>query len=287
MSQLVKLSRWIAKKSARRLMTAGTIGPVSLWQGLSRKVRARVVTYHRFGDSFRDPFCVPLDVFEAQMRWLADTGRAIALTDLQNFVAGKQTIPNNAVLITIDDGSKSMYDHAWPILKHYDLPVVGFISAGIVDGNLDPGLEAEPLISVAELQTLAREGMTIGSHSYHHQSLGQMPLDQAREEAVKSKALLEQVIEQPVTAFAYPFGTRADFSPETRRILQECGYEMVFTTQHGPITSGMDALELPRVKIEGGEGLTMFKMICNGGMDGWGLVDHLLHGTQQVGKTVY
>ena len=77
-----------------------------------------------------------------------------------------------------------------------------------------------------------------------------------------------------MTSFAYPYGTPTHFSDTTRAILDEAGYRTGFTSVHGPVVPGLDPLALPRVKVEGGEGLAMFQQVCRGGMDSWSHVDH-------------
>ena len=51
-----------------------------------------------------------------------------------------------------------------------------------------------------------------------------------RAEIVDSKEFLESVIDEPVRAFAYPYGTEGTFSEETVRIVDEEGFEVAFTT---------------------------------------------------------
>ena len=100
--------------------------------------------------------------------------------------------------------------------------------------------------------------------------------DEAREEARRSKQLIETHLGKAVTSFAYAYGMRADESPATARILADCGYRSVFISQHGTIRRGADPLRLPRIKVEAGEPLWMFKLLCRGGMDAWSLADRLL-----------
>src|SRR5262245_40720607 len=86
--------RWIAKKCAR---TAVALGPpaserMRLRQG-GRKSQVRALTYHRFGGSRRDPFCVTVEDFERQMTWLAYRGLPISLPDLEAFVERRKSVP--------------------------------------------------------------------------------------------------------------------------------------------------------------------------------------------------
>jgi hypothetical protein len=85
-----------------------------------------------------------------------------------------------------------------------------------------------------------------------------------------------------MTAFAYPFGTMADFNAATAKILGESGYQFVFTSQHGAVQKSLDALVLPRIKVESGEPLWMFKYLVQGGLDAWQLIDQTLWKFQQT-----
>ncbi|MDP2645972.1 MAG: polysaccharide deacetylase family protein, partial [Desulfobacterales bacterium] len=44
--------------------------------------------------------------------------------------------PKNAVAITFDDGFKSFYDLAWPLLRAYDIPASIFVVPDLVEKNL-------------------------------------------------------------------------------------------------------------------------------------------------------
>jgi peptidoglycan/xylan/chitin deacetylase (PgdA/CDA1 family) len=219
--------------------------------------------------------------FEAQMRGLARAGRLVSLDDVVAFAAGRRTLAPDAVLVTIDDGYRSVLDEAAPVLREYAVPAVFFVCAGLIGSGVGPDAP-EPFLGWDELARVRDAGIEIGSHAFDHVSLGRLPLDAAREQAVRSRALLEERLGGPVRAFAYPFGTRADFSPATDRVLAEAGYAHTFSALHGAIRPGMPPGSLPRVKVEGGESQRMFELTCRGAMDGWRLVDELLWRLQQV-----
>jgi peptidoglycan/xylan/chitin deacetylase (PgdA/CDA1 family) len=274
------LGAWLVKKSARKSLALLSLASGSL--GLRDRVaeaRVRVLTYHRFGESTRDPFCVGVYDFERQMAWIASRGLAVSLADLRAFLAGKKSLPDGAVLVTIDDGCPSLLTHALPVLQCYDIPAVAFVPAGELTGQparMDGPESPDARMSWDDLRALARAGVTIGSHAWSHRSLGRLPRDEARAEVERSRRELERRLEQSVTAFAYPFGTRADFSPVTRAILEAAGYDLAFTSQHGAVRPAFDPLTLPRVKVEGGERLWMFRLLVRGGLDAWQLADRAL-----------
>lgn len=274
--------RWHAKKLARH----GVAWPSIVARRLTDRGRrngetVHVLTYHRFGDDPYDPFCVRVEDFECQMRLLAESGRAISLAALLEFLDGGRTIPAGAALVTIDDGCPSSFHAAMPILRRFDLPAVVFVPAGEIlpdDRSPEPRRRERPIdrITVGQLLEMQREGITIGSHAWTHHSLGSMSDADARIQLARSKGELERLTGQPVLSFAYPFGTRADFDERTARLAREAGYRCAFTSQHGAVRLGSDPYELPRVKIEGGEGLSMFEGIANGALDAWRWVDRAL-----------
>jgi peptidoglycan/xylan/chitin deacetylase (PgdA/CDA1 family) len=254
-------------------------GALSMRNRLRLGPEIRVLTYHRFGDAVREPFRVSAESFEAQVRHLATSGTALSLSDVDAFVAGELLPPRDAVLLTIDDGSVSVHRIALPILREYGVPAVLFTVAGAVGGEALPG-GSEPFVSWDELEELVDCGVDVQSHSMTHRSMRKLSREEASDEAARSKELLEQRLGRPVTSFAYPYGTRGDFDESTARVLVESGYRTIFTSQHGAIQPGHDPTVLPRVKIEGGEGMAMFRLAVAGGLDGWAAIDRTLHSLQ-------
>jgi peptidoglycan/xylan/chitin deacetylase (PgdA/CDA1 family) len=242
----------------------------------------RALIYHRFGEGRGDPYQVAPSVFEAQMRWLAEERRLVSLDDVAAFVAGRRPLAPDAVLVTIDDGSRSLYTEALPILRSYGVPAVAFVCGGLIGTDAFDADHGERFLSWDELGRLREAGIEVGSHAWSHRSLGGLSPAEALDEAARSRGILEERLGVKVRSFAYPFGTRADFSPGTDRLLEQAGYTIAFHSMHGAIRPGMAPVSLPRVKIEGGEGLRFFELAADGAMDAWCAVDQLLWRVQQV-----
>ncbi|HEY0818273.1 MAG TPA: polysaccharide deacetylase family protein [Rhizobacter sp.] len=269
--------RWIVKKTARTAMVLGSFvsGSLALRRLAGRGATTiRVITYHRFGDALRDPWCVGPAAFEAQMRWLAEHRLAVSLDQVERFVRGEIDLPDGAVLVTMDDGFSSWLHVAAPILQRHGIPSVAYVTTSFVGTT---SVSGEPYLTWDEVAQLAKvPGITIGSHAHRHCSIAKLGVEQVREEGTRSKQLLEQCIGMPVRSFAYPFGMRTDESAMTERVLSECGYDSIFIAQHGVLRRGARLARLPRVKVEGGDALWMFRLLCRGGMDAWKLVDDTL-----------
>jgi len=271
----ISLLRWVVKKVARRAMVAASVvsGSLGLRRLFGRGPVVRVLTYHRFGDAHRDPWCVDAANFEAQMRWLAERRLAVSLDDIERFVRGEIDLPHGAVLVTMDDGFSSVLHIAAPIMQRHGIPSVAYVTTGFVGTVSASG---ERYLTWDEVARLSAAGITVGSHAHTHRSMAQLSLSDALDEAVRSKQLLEQHIARPVRSFAYPFGMRPDESPATAGMLSGAGYSTVFIAQHGTLQRGADLARLPRVKVEGGDPMWLFRWLCRGGMDGWKLFDDTL-----------
>lgn len=273
--------RWWAKKSARRAMVAGSWIARPLQSIGTTPPTVRVLTYHRFGPCDHDPWCVNPSDFEAQMAWLASRRLAVSLDDVLAFVRGEQPLADGSVLVTMDDGYSSVWTTAAPIMQRHGIPSVAFVTTGLV--GVEGGIER--YLRWDEVGRLHEAGITVGSHAHTHRSLAKLTPDEAREEGMHSKQLLEHCIGRTVDTFAYPFGMRPDESPETAALLTACGYRSVFIAQHGVVQAGAALARLPRIKVEGGDPLWLFKQLCAGGMDHWRHVDDSLWRLQRSALT--
>lgn len=279
--------RWYLKKVARYsvLLSTWASGWLLVRRCFDRGPRVRALMYHRFRDDAYDPFSVTVADFRRQMEWLARSGLAISLADLQAFLAGERNLPDGSVLVTVDDGYYDLWPEIVPLLRRLGVPAVAFVPAGEVADNEAAGSVPAPdqKLSWKEIVALPTQGVAVGSHAWHHRSLGKMAIREAYVEATESRQELERRLGAPVLAFAYPFGTRADFNSETKEVLRQAGYACAFTAQHGAISAGVDPYSLPRVKVEGGEGLWAFKLLAKGSLDSWGIVDRIFWRFQASG----
>jgi hypothetical protein len=105
-----------------------------------------------------------------------------------------------------------------------------------------------------------------------------------REEAERSRATLQRELGFAPTSFAYPYGTPAHYDARTRRVLAAAGYDTLFLSTHGAVRAGSDPLALPRIKVEGGEPLWLFRMLARGGMDDWRVVDNAIAALTRAGR---
>jgi hypothetical protein len=72
-----------------------------------------ILTYHRFAEDCNSPLCMPAKTFDLQLRYLKENGyHVITAEELLSFLTYRQGLPQKSVLITMDDGYRSVYDIA-------------------------------------------------------------------------------------------------------------------------------------------------------------------------------
>ena len=174
--------------------------------------------------------------FERQLKYLKDNGyTAIHLSDL---VDGK--VPERAVVLSFDDGTSDFYTNAMPLLKKYNMTASNAIITGMIgDGNH---------MTFEEIQDCIDAGIEITAHTDTHPNLSYITFDQAKDQIVRSREILETTFNIDVNAFVYPSGAYTD---RIVGFLEEQGFEIALTTV--PALADLEEdnmLLLPRQRID-------------------------------------
>jgi peptidoglycan/xylan/chitin deacetylase (PgdA/CDA1 family) len=225
-----------------------------------------IFCYHRLVDKIHTPWTeITPAAFEAQMKELKDRGiTVIPMQDLLAWKRGEKNIPPRCAVVTFDDGWKSQYEVAWPIMKKYGYPFTMFIYTEGVRGGALGGGEA---ITWEQLADMRDNGIDIEAHSATHQDLreghnimlvssgkrtktkltGPQYEQWMQNEVVGSKQLLEQRLGIKVNCFAVPFGS---YNEHVKEIARGAGYEAMFTVYGQPITFTSPLDSIGRYAIE-------------------------------------
>jgi len=139
--------------------------------------------------------------FREQMTYLAvNKFNVISLGTLTEALAGRGNVPARSVVITFDDGWLDQYTNALPILRANHYTATFFVISRQVG-------RGPKYMSLDEVKTLQREGMTIASHSRTHANLINASDAQLRDEIVGSREDLQKMLGVAPDLFAYPYGS--------------------------------------------------------------------------------
>ena len=109
---------------------------------------------------------------------------------------------------------------------------------------------AHRFLSLQEVVALDQgEMVEIGAHTMTHPVLAALPTASQRSEILGSKIRLQEVLGRPVTSFAYPYGSRSDYTAETVSIVKEEGFTCACSNFAGLIEQSTERFQLPRFSV--------------------------------------
>ena len=182
-----------------------------------------IINYHKISDQPDVGITSrkPQDFFD-DLSLLADLGyRTVTFRQL----ALKEALPAKPLILTFDDGYKSVLENAFPVMDKFGFTGVVYIPTDYIgkfnDWDVQFGGRKFAHLSGSDLQFLHRHGFEIGSHGCSHRSLLALDDQTAKDELNESKKKIEHIINDRVYSISYPFGR---FNAALLRYAVESGY---------------------------------------------------------------
>ncbi|MCB1227733.1 MAG: polysaccharide deacetylase family protein [Verrucomicrobiales bacterium] len=217
---------------------------------LNKACTVSILGYHDFRARGGDAMVINKDKFREQMQAIKDSGiPVVRLEDVLEWREGRNNVPEECFVITMDDGWEGVYEYAYPVLKEFAFPFTIYLYKNYVNiGGRS--------LSWEEIREMMGSGLcSVGSHSVTHASMTQRKgrSDENYElyllgELKDSKEFLERNLGVDVTSFAYPYG---NYNETIRDMASQVGYRTMVTV-NGSKTSWETPLgELNRFIIHG------------------------------------
>lgn len=293
----------------------------------SRNNSLTVLTYHKITETpdLHDPLKISVLNFENQICYLKKYYTILSGDQLADILLNNKVYPENACLITFDDGWLDNYTHALPILRKHGVPAVIFISTDYIgtknsywherlsntlmkiergsiqsinSDNMLPRLinnlismlpdiqhekriyhinqiieqfklyspeniefytqRIENVIGVAggndtptvlsweQVQEMAADQITFGSHTKSHKILTNISIDDVVNELAGSKKIIERKTGKPAYFIAYPNG---NYNEGIIRASKRLGYLAGFTCEPGKNTDVNNKFTMKRKHV--------------------------------------
>lgn len=209
---------------------------------LPRTMPVPILMYHVLGDPpagapFPQLYVSDSD-FAGQMRWLARHGyTAVTLRSVWDHWHGRASLPPRPVVVSFDDGYRSVAHSAFPVLRDRGWP--GVLNLAVKNLRVRGG------ISERQVRRLIAGGWEIDAHTLTHPDLTTVGDRQLTREVAGSRRELRRLFAIPVDFFCYP-GGRYD-----RRVIaavRAAGFLGATTTVDG-LAYPADPFELQRVRV--------------------------------------
>ena len=228
-----------------------------------------ILMYHHFKTEdvpSGDGANMSIDEFEEHLKALQEAGyTTLFLSDLNHVLQNVQTekqmgitdpglhLDGKYIIITIDDGYRSNYELAYPLLQKYDMKAsISVITSRIHHGYIHSSNEIEKM-SWENLNEMQQSGLVeIFSHTYDHDPVGDRLFTDFRSSVLKGEEMLEKELEMrsPVKVLTYPNG---NYTNQTQVLMRSMlGYDLQLTTNSGVVNRNTSILEIPRITVNSG-----------------------------------
>ncbi len=222
----------------------------------------------------KDAWTTRADDFEQHLKYLTKNGyRTITLAELKAFMLGDIDIASKCVVITFDDGDRSVYKFAYPLLEKYNMRGTLFL----VTSKAGQSWNDLNISSWEELREMKKSGIIdIESHTHNmHFKLneGDTPhpvfsiftddLDNGRKEKIfkdlkRSRLALNFHLGTESRFLAWPYGYGTDLSDS---LAGAAGFEGILTLKRGRNHIGDSLFEIKRFTISSRTSFNDFKEI--------------------------
>jgi peptidoglycan/xylan/chitin deacetylase (PgdA/CDA1 family) len=208
---------------------------------------------------------VTVEHFEEQMALLEQHGyRPMDSGDFLDVATGGHAPLPGSVFITFDDGLKSTYVNAYPILKRRGFNGGLFVITNRITNSPQPydprGLQ---FLSWEEIATMA-DVFSVGGHTHglHYLTTAGVSalLASTEDEGMHDLETNRSLLGLP-RMFAYPFGQTDDWAA---RLVETAGYTVAFEVAERRYSTGEDRFHIPRFAIADAMNMEQFATIVAG-----------------------
>ncbi|EML1935968.1 polysaccharide deacetylase family protein [Providencia sp. 21OH12SH02B-Prov] len=212
-----------------------------------------------------------VEAFQEQMNYLQQAGyQTLSLADLEGYLDKSVNLPAKSVVLTFDDGLKSVYRYAYPILKHNQQQATLFVISSRI--KMTPqkwSADGLQFMSKQEIKN-CQDVFNIQSHTHflHKLDKHKSPIIFSRQEHTifldfqRSMRILQQ-FEPEQRYLAYPFG---GFNPIAMDAAKLSGIHLALTTIQGKVRLGDNPFALKRLYALKTDSIEKFaRMVGNSG----------------------
>lgn len=210
--------------------------------------------YHQVEPTTNNKFSITCKKFSEQLAYLQQRNyRSLNSEELLAALASDSPSLNKAVIITFDDGYRSVYDHAFPIMQKYGFRGIVCIYPAFIGARL--------AMTWSQLRELIDAGWSVECHSMSHSNLAskydQPEIEKKflRHEMIDARNLIEKQLNNKVRFMVWPYGAYTDRSMQ---LAKEAGFAGAMTVDGGANYRGQSPYLVKRQVIYGNDSMNKF-----------------------------
>lgn len=229
-------------------------------QARASSIEIPILMYHHVGnlpdraDTLRRDLTVSSHDFAREISWLRNQGfQSISLHQLYLSASDQFILPAKPIILTFDDGYSDVFDNAAPILLLH-----GFTGSFAI---ITQFVGRPDYASWGQIRAAEAQGMEMVSHTRDHFDGADLHKYSRRyiyDDLLGSRTDFEAALGHSTDILIYPYGhTNAEYKAAAR----QAGFVMGLTVNFGKRLSVDDLMDVPRVRVHGGEDFDRFKKI--------------------------
>lgn len=211
--------------------------------------------------------------FEEHLKYFRDHYSPVDLETLESFLAsGSWASPKPGLILSFDDGHRSHFELAAPLLEKYGFKGWFFVPIGLMaignefDNGSHPETDRSDALTLEQLNYLS-ERHIVGSHTISHRRLNAaVPTDELENEIVGSQSMFSDLLGGPVRSFCWVGGEEENYSRDAAGLISDT-YDFSFMTNNFVNRPNTHPLQLQRTNIESENPLWLVKFQLSGLMD--------------------
>ncbi len=183
--------------------------------------------------------------FEEQMRYLHSEGyNTICFEDLE------KPLPDKAIIVSFDDGFRTVYENAMPIMNRYGIKGTVYLPTAYIGEN-------EKFITWDMARKMKESGLwSFAAHTHNHIDI--RCIEDMDEEIERSNSIITKAFGCKPTAFCMPCGGYS--AKSVKEVRRAGGYKYMLGSCYGRVGENrLQSFVLPRIGISNDDTLDDFK----------------------------
>ena len=223
-----------------------------------RRDRIPILCYHRFienkavesgqvADDEMGWACYD-ETFRQHLDYLDQSGyTTIDLDELLEIYAGRRPRPERPVVLTMDDGYRSNYTIAYPLLRERGQVATIYVALEPDAHTRNQVAGIDSFLDEEELREMSSRGISIQSHTLTHSILTELSEDAVDFELRESRRRLEEILGRPVEHVCFP---RGGVDRRVKKAAVAAGYRSASGASPGTSSGLSLPHNLPRIMID-------------------------------------
>ncbi len=201
--------------------------------------------------------------FEAQMRYLQKNGyTSLFFSELD------KPLPDKSVIVSFDDGFRSVYENAAPIMQKYAIKGNVYLPTAYIGSD-------EKFMTWDMVRSLQESGFEMQAHTHSHVDIRTLTEESMREEVEKSQEIFSKESKITPNVICLPFGA---YDKRSLKLLKKIGtYKYILGSFYGSVSERKltKGSLLPRIGISDTDTIDVFEKKLKGKLNWKGCLQRL------------